>query len=159
MVVVGVGGHVGWHGWVGRPGVDPYRQININHTEININTRNIYKDRADVDPRLPDRGQLRERPVTRDIKGPSSSGPNNLVADRDGNVYRKDDTSWKQYDGKSFDSVDRRPDADRSSFESQRASLDRELKARDRGTQLQNQSRNIPSSGGARRGGRGGTRR
>jgi hypothetical protein len=40
-----------------------------------------------------------------------SNQPNNIIADRDGNIYRKDDKGqWQQHNGGGWSNTDKRPD-------------------------------------------------
>jgi hypothetical protein len=102
----------------------------------------------------------------------SQERPNNVYSDRNGNVYRKTGSGWEQRDrsGWSRPETKTRTSRDRSSFQQSRSSLDRQYKARERGThrtsnyqrssRSSSQSRSGVSRGGGGRGGggRGGRR-
>ncbi len=154
-VHVGIGGHVGWHGWAGHSHAHINAHININHTTINVRNSNLYHDRPDVSPKIPDRGQLKDRPkpAAAAPKVPAvSDRANNVLSDRDGNVFKKEGNDFQQRDKGGWPQTPAAKIPDRSSQD-----MNRELQQRDRGVQRTNQTRSAPSGGGGGR--RGGGRR
>jgi hypothetical protein len=152
-VAVGVGGCVGWRGYAGHTNININAQINIHNTTINTRTPDLYRGRNDVSQKLPDHGALKDRqkPSTLPAKADVADRANNVVSDRDGNVFKKDGDAWSQRDKGGWDKV-----PDKSSFETKRPQMDRELQQRNLGQQrsAQNQSRPAGGSGGRHGGGR-----
>jgi len=113
--------------------------------------------------------------ATRDRKSPAtvSTQPNNVFADRDGNVHRKGSDGWERRDGNSWKPEAGGGSANRSGNRAQSgsSSLNRDYQARQRGNQRTDSWNRQQSSGGrssmsggsrgggASRGGGGGRRR
>lgn len=198
---VGYGG--GWFGPVGyRPWRRPYvgggyRKTNINIDrsvnigDINIdrsrrtnidNSRNNVYQRGDNRDRVAEIGD-RQRPATRPAARPANR-PNNVLTDRDGNVYRRNDAGgWDQRKNREWSpakDLDRpsagnpsrpstrdvsRPNRPSSAQTRQpsstRAQLERSHQSRARGNQRSQDFNRSRSTGGGHRGGgqRGGGRR
>ena len=108
-----------------------------------------------------------EKDTTRYDKSKSGQRQNNVLSDRSGNVYRKTESGWQQRDRNSWSRPDTstRTSSSRSSFQQNRSSMDRQYKARSRGTQRtsnyqrSNYSRSSSRSGVSRSGGGGRGRR
>ncbi len=83
-------------------------------------------------------------------------GKNNVFAGRDGNVYRSTGSGWEQRQSSGWSKPESRS---QSNFSQNRASLDRDLGARARGTERTQSFQSArPSGGSASRGGGGGGR-
>ena len=136
MSIYGGGGY--WGPPMYRPPYHPpyhggyYGRNNINHygdTNINIDrSNNIYNNRNDVSTRDVKRGnagQNANRPTagTRDVQNPGQNKPgqqpttrdgqrnpnnNNVLADKQGNVYqKKDDGNWQERNNNQWQNADR----------------------------------------------------
>jgi uncharacterized membrane protein YgcG len=123
-------------------------------------------DRPDKPGAKPDKpGAKPDRSSTRERKtGTDKKRQNNVFADRNGNVHRKTDKGWQQKDKSGWS----KPDKSRSGSGS--SNLNRDYKARDRGSQRtrdfersrsssRSRGSGMSRSGGGRRGGGGGRRR
>jgi hypothetical protein len=153
-----------------------YGRNNINHygdTNINIDrSNNIYNNRNDVSTRDVQRGSAGNRVTqpsagTRDVQNrgqnqasqqPATRGNNNVYADKNGNVYQKNNNgNWQERDNKN----NQWQNADRN--QSSVNQMDREQQMRDRGNTRQsnfnNTNRGGNMGGGMNRGGGGGMRR
>ncbi|MBW1848437.1 MAG: hypothetical protein JRJ27_15160 [Deltaproteobacteria bacterium] len=156
-----VASHAWHHGWWG---VGGWRNIDI---DININ-RNIYRHgrglagpRGPADPRgvrdprgLHDPRGIGDPRGPRDPRGPADPrGPvhaNDVLADRDGNVYRKTDKGWQQREtdgwsdrGPEKRGTSSRPVARQSGIDRTETSLNRHHKAREQGTKRTNNYREL----------------
>ncbi len=164
MSMYGGGGY--WGPPMYRPPYHPpyhggyYGRNNINHygdTNINIDrSNNIYNNRKDVSTRdvqrgnagtkanqpsagtrdVQNRGQNKagQQPATRD----ATRNPNNVLADKQGNVYqKKDDGNWQQRDNNQWQNTDR----------SQQSSINQQQQMRDRGNARDNSFNNTNQGG------------
>ena len=106
------------HYYGGRP-VQINNNININNINVN-RTNNLYSHRNDVQTRDINRGNLNQaagdrRPATREVTAmnkpvakPAGKIPNNLQADRNGNIYRENkEGEWQQRQDKDWQSLNR----------------------------------------------------
>jgi len=139
--------HSGYHPWYGprvyRP---PYayrgptyfssRNVTINNN-IYVNRNNGIRStgRTRGEPQTRPNRTGPSTPATRPAGRPATRQPNNVVADRQGNVYRKTDQGWQQRQRDQWAPTDR--SASPSTRPSQRQApqtrqLDRELQARQR---------------------------
>jgi hypothetical protein len=135
-----------------------------NNVDINRN-KNLYGNRADT---LPARdfaaARDRARPATqpRPSAGQQparvSDRANDVMADRDGNVYRNTKDGWERNDGQKWSKPDATP-ASRESLNKAKPELDRTAQARERAPARTQQSRPSVSRGVPRGGGGGGRRR
>lgn len=148
-------GYGGWggsyhSGWWGPGGYRPYhrpyvgggytrvninRNININTGDINIGNQvgnrpsGINSGNQNIYDRPDNRGRLSERSPTRDRKQPGvdSDRLNDVLTDRSGNVFRKDqDGNWQQRgqgEWKPAEGLDRRPSQLPSSPSGERPSI------------------------------------
>lgn len=148
----------GWHrppgyrpphgGWWGAGGYRPtHTNVNVNvnrniSRNVNVN-RNIYADRRagvrdtrtrQATPRTRE-GAARPQQQPRAATPRVSDRPNNVIADRNGNVHRKTDQGWQTRDRSGWSS-DRssRPSSGPATMDRTRQ-LDRQQAARDRGAQ------------------------
>lgn len=176
MSVYGGGGY--WGPPMYRPPYHPpyhggyYGRNNINHygdTNINIDrSNNIYNNRNDVSTRDVKRGnagQNANNPSagTRDIQNPGQNkpgqqpatrdnqrNPNNVLTDKQGNVYQKnDDGNWQQRNNNQWQNTDRnQPSVNQ---------MDKQQQMRDRGntreSSFNNSNRGGNMGGGMNRGG------
>jgi len=171
MSMYGGGGY--WGPPMYRPPYHPpyhggyYGRNNINHygdTNINIDrSNNIYNNRKDVSTRDVQRGNAGTKvnqpsAGTRDIQNrgqnnaaqqPVTRNPNNVLADKQGNVYqKKDDGNWQQRDNNQWQNTDR----------NQQSSINQQQQMRDRGNARDNNFNNTNrggNMGGMNRGGGG----
>ncbi len=177
-VAIHVGGPY-YGGWYGPPMYRPpyyahhghyyghggYNNVRINTGDVNINRgNNIYNNRqTGVRPSTrPSNGQANNaRPSTRPANGqggntkpstmPANSGSrNNVMTDKNGNVYQKQGDKWQQNNGKSWG------DANQNNRD-----LNNQQMNRDRGAQRSNNfnQMNAGQRGGGGRAGGGGMRR
>jgi len=187
-VSIGFGGYGGYHGggyW--GPGYSRPPGYHGGGAQVDHHRNNMY-NRPSTQPAVADRatrdrnspGSSRDNPTasTRDAK-PSAGTKNNVYADKDGNVMRREgDGSWSQRDQGNWNSTDGRPQTkdgatrpstgnSPSTRPSQQPAntqqLNRDYQNRQRGDQrvnnYQNQSRSGPSSRPASRPSGGGGRR
>jgi hypothetical protein len=133
-----------YHGYHGHHVSHYSRNTVINTGDININrgnSNNIYRDRNGVntnDQRRPSQGGNRpsQQPA-------NTQNRNNVVADRQGNVYRNDgNNNWSQHNGNNWQSANNANTRD----------LDRQMQNRDRG-QSRNATYNQTNYGGNMGGG------
>jgi uncharacterized membrane protein YgcG len=95
----------------------------------------------------------RSRPEQGAISTRPAKGPNDVLTDKSGNVYRKSGNDWQQRDQTGWS----KPAGGQSDFTKNRTQLERDNFSRERGQQMQRQqSSNRGSSGGG--GGGGGNR-
>jgi hypothetical protein len=154
-VAVGLGGACGWWGWHGGGDINiDIDNINFNGDRVNHRNNNVYNRRQDASNRLQDRPRASQQPANRPkVSDRKATGErNNVLSDRDGNVYRKDSKQgWQQRDSatKQWQKQDR-PSA-------QQRQLERNQQSRQRSVQRTQQHRSYSGGGGsARRGGGGG---
>ena len=149
------------------------RDININTGDININKRNldINRKQANLYNRDVNRTRKAKQPGTLERSNPKMSGnkPNNLYADKGGNVHRRTEQGWEKRDSGNWsklqtetaDVMQRRPEINKSasptrdrtaganpSLDRQRKSLEQHHTARQRGAQ---RTRQAPQSRGRMR--------
>ena len=149
--------HAGYHPWYGPPVYRPpyayrgptyvsSRNVTINNN-IYVNRNNGIRSagRTRVEPQTrPGRTQP-PTPATRPATRPSTQRPNNVVTDRQGNVYRRTEQGWQQRQQNQWAPTDR--SASPSTRPSQRQQppqtrqLDRELQARQRSADRSQQYR------------------
>ena len=154
-VAVGIGGCVGWYGWHGGSDIDI--NINVDRNRINHHNNNIYNRRNDATNRPGSRPKAGQLPADRPggqpkISDRKASGQrNDVLADRDGNVFRNSKDGWQQRDAASKQW--KKSEAQRA----QQRQLDQSRQSRERSVQRQQAQRSYNSGGGsARRGGGGG---
>jgi hypothetical protein len=116
--------------------------------------RDRHDDRRDRQADQRDRKSDRRDVRTQDSKTGTDRKPqNNVFSDRNGNAYRKTDQGWQQRDRNSWSRPDTstRTSSSRSSFQQNRSSMNRQYKARERGTQRTKDFHRSMSSTGRRR--------
>ncbi|MCK7517812.1 MAG: hypothetical protein MZV64_08935 [Ignavibacteriales bacterium] len=79
-----------------------------------------------------------------------NTNKNDVFADKQGNVYKKDNNQWQSREGNSWSNVDQ--SKNKSNYERNKQDLNRQQTSRDRGNQ-RTQSYNQQRSGGYNRGG------
>ena len=130
--------------------IDINIDINFNGNRVNHLNNNVYNRRQDISNRMDARPKAGDRPKVSDRK--AAGERNNVLSDRDGNVFRKDSKQgWQQRnsDTRQWQKQDR-PSA-------QQRQLERNQQSRQRSVQRTQQYRSYSGGGGgARRGGGGG---
>jgi hypothetical protein len=125
------------NGYWSSPRATPYTR---GGGQVNIN-RNIYNRSTNIQRNV-SRGQL-ARPAQKPRI--ATGQQNNVFTDRNGNVHRRTDSGWQQREGNKWSQTQRatpkQPAVKKQPVSSKPSNLNRQFKARQRGTTRTNQFR------------------
>jgi hypothetical protein len=143
------GFYAGYHYAQNNPRINPYGDGNRNvynrENRGNINTTDRQRNNVSTMDRQ------RNNVSTGDVqRNRVNTNKNDVFADKQGNVYKKDNNQWQSREGNNWSNVDQ--SRNKSNYERNQQDLNRQQVSRDRGNQ-RTQSYNQQRSGGSNRGG------
>jgi hypothetical protein len=143
------GFYAGYHYAQNNPRINPYGNGNRNvynrENRGNINTTDRQRNNVSTMDRQ------RNNVSTGDVqRNRVNTNKNDVFADKQGNVYKKDNNQWQSREGNNWSNVDQ--SRNKSNYERNQQDLNRQQVSRDRGNQ-RTQSYNQQRSGGSNRGG------